>query len=141
MRFVAMIIFGLAAINFFYRAVQLFRKSSKISFSENTLHRFICQSCQTEYKLNGIEAKQKIKGAIKIKKSSPKGQVFYYKFTCPNCNTYASQQKLFDMQKSALLGNAKVNIDSNQIPLLIDMLLKGVLPIFIVMILVQLLMK
>ena len=141
MQLIAMTIFGLAGINFFYRAIQLFRKSSKLAFSETTLHKFQCQSCQTEYQLNGVEAKKKVKGAIKIKKSSPKGQAFYYKFTCPNCHTYASQQKLFTIQKSALLGNAKVNIDANQLPLLFDLLIKGVLPLFIVLPIVQLLSK
>ncbi|MGM0239461.1 MULTISPECIES: hypothetical protein [Enterococcus] len=125
-------LFLLLAFNFFFRAINFFIKINKIAYSENTTHSFKCTNCSQSYKLTGPEAKKLAKGSIKTSKSSPKSRSVFYSFTCPKCGAYSKQEKLFDVNRSKFLGNLRVQADYNQVPLIVDFLLKGVLPIIII---------
>jgi transcription elongation factor Elf1 len=132
MFYIEIFLFSLLAINFFYRVINLFIKVNKQAYSENTKHTFRCSSCDQSYSLSGPEARKFIKGAVRINKSSPRNQTTLYKFSCPSCGKYSNQEKLFDLNTTKALGNLRVQMDSYQIPILIDFLLKGLLPILIV---------
>lgn len=132
MVYIGILIFGLLAANFFYRAIRLFVKLNRQVYSPETKHTFICQSCTQPYTLSGPETKKLVKGAVVIKKSTPKSNATFYKFTCPQCGSYAKQKKIFDMDTTKALGMVRVQADSGQLPIVIDFLLKGVLPIFLV---------
>lgn len=133
MIYIGIFIFLLLAGNFFYRAIRLLIKINKLAFSPETTHSFACSSCSQTYTLSGPEAKKRVKGAIKITKSTPRSNATYYKFNCPQCGIYAKQQKVFDLNTTKALGAVRMQMDSNQLPLVIDFLLKGVLPILVAM--------
>lgn len=131
MFYIGIFLFCLLAINFFYRVINLFIKINKQAFSENTKHTFRCSSCDQSYSLLGPEARKLIKGAVRINKSSPKNQTTFYKFSCPSCGKYSNQEKLFDLNATKALGNVRIQMDSYQLPIFIDFLLKGLLPVLI----------
>lgn len=119
------------AINFFYQGIKWYQSNKKITFSESTKHQFKCTSCQKEYTINGVEAKKKLSGAIKKRLQTPSRQTMQYKFSYPECQQYAFQEKEFDINQTKLLGNARVQIDNLQITPFKEFTLKGVLPVLI----------
>lgn len=133
MFYLGIVLFILLAANFFYRAIRLLIKISRQAFSPETTHSFTCSSCKQTYTLSGPEAKKQVKGAIRIKKSTPRSNATFYKFTCPQCGSYAKQEKVFDLNTTRALGAVRVQMDTNQLPLVLDFLLKGVLPILVAM--------
>lgn len=131
MVYIGTFLFSLLAINFFYRVIKLFIKVNKQTYSENTRHTFRCSSCDQSYSLLGPEVRKIIKGAVRINKSSPKNQTTLYKFSCPSCGNYSNQEKIFDLNTTKALGKVRVQMDSYQIPIFGDFLLKGLLPILV----------
>ena len=138
MIYIGIFLFASLAINFFYRAINLFIKMNRLTYSEQTKHSFRCSSCNQRYTLSGPETRQLTKGALRIKKSTPKRQVTFIKFACPTCGNYANQEKLFDLNTTKALGNIRIQMDAYHAPLILDFLLKGVLPIILVVPLLKL---
>jgi transcription elongation factor Elf1 len=131
MIYIGIFLFSLLAINFFYRLIKLFIAINKQVYSESAKHTFKCSSCNQSYSLSGPETKKRIRGALRIKKSTPKTQALFYKFSCPSCGKYSNQEKIFDLNTTKALGNIRLQMDSYQMPIFIDFFLKGVLPLFI----------
>ncbi|MBO0453929.1 MULTISPECIES: hypothetical protein [Enterococcus] len=138
---IGILLFSLLAINFFSRAIRLLVQIHRLTYSEDAKHSFKCISCEQSYTLSGPETKKRVQGAVRIKKSTPKSQSTFYKFVCPVCGTYSKQEKIFDLNTTKASGNIRVQIDSSQLPLVIDFLLKGVLPIFLVLPLLNLITR
>ena len=119
------------ALNFFIRLIQYFRQSSKLAFSKETQHSFLCTNCNERYELNGQETKKLVKFSPKKEINSPKKSKIMYKFTCPKCNEYAYQEKVFDSNVVRGFGTLRLKGDNSQIELFKDAFIKGILPAII----------
>lgn len=117
-------------INFVYRFIRMVRKISRQTYHEDTIHRFQCKKCGGIHTMNGPEAK-KIRFRPQVRKSTPLSQSRAYIFKCPLCEERTSQTILYDQNKTYGLGMIRLQLNEEQIPLIIDFLLKGVLPYFI----------
>ncbi|MGG5318217.1 hypothetical protein [Enterococcus sp. AZ072] len=133
MFYIGIFVFLLLAVNFFYRVINLFIKINRQAYSQDTTHTFKCSTCNQSYTLTGPETKKLVKGAVVTKKSTPRSRTTFYQFRCPQCGSYSNQEKIFDINTTKGLGTVRAQIDSDQLPLVIDFLLKGVLPIFLAM--------
>lgn len=131
MIYIGIFLFSLLSINFFFRVIRLSLKLNKLAYSEETIHNFRCTKCNDSYTLKGPEAKRLIKGAIEISKLSSRYQTTFYIFNCPNCGTNSKQEKLFDLNVTKLGGALRIQLDSKQVPLILDFLLKGLLPVIV----------
>lgn len=119
----ALIIF----INFAYRAIHLVRVVSRQSYAEDMIHHFQCSRCNETHTLSGPEAK-KIRWAPRIDKQTPRSQSTSYIFPCPHCNKRAAQVQVFDTNITKGLGAIRIQMNDEQKPVLIDFLIKGMLP-------------
>lgn len=117
-------------INFIYRTIRLFKGLISIGYSEDTIHNFKCSYCEETYSLRGPEIK-KHRWAPRKEISTPTRRQISYKFHCPNCNKRVAQIQIFDTNITKGLGAIRVQMNDNQKQLIIDFLLKGILPIVI----------
>lgn len=117
-------------INFVYRFILMARKISRQTYHEDTIHRFQCKKCEEIHTMNGPEAK-KIRFRPQVRKSTPLSQSTAYIFKCPLCEERTSQKILFDQNKTYGLGMIRLQLNEEQMPLLLDFFLKGVLPFII----------
>ncbi|MEI5989049.1 hypothetical protein A5881_000536 [Enterococcus termitis] len=116
------------ALNFFIRTIHFFYKSNNIAFSKDTLHTFICESCNVTYKLNGPNTKKKIKFAPTKKIDSLGKSKTTYKFNCPECGKYAYQEKIFDLNINKGLGMIRLKADHEQVEIFKIFFVKCLLP-------------
>lgn len=114
-------------LNFVYQAIRMFRRVSRQVFAEDAVHRFQCRKCEEIHTLTGPEAK-KIRWAPRIKKSTPRRQSTSYVFNCPHCHKRTSQTYLYDTNVTKGAGMVRIQMNEEQLPLLIDFLMKGLLP-------------
>lgn len=121
-------------INLFYRGIQAMRKIHQSNYAKETIHAFKCRNCEDTYQLNGEEAKSRISiWATRLEKRTPKSQTTAIRFECPACDKKAFQDQIFNTDVTALAGNVRAQLTSTSKDILIDLLVKGVLPILIAM--------
>lgn len=116
--------------NFFYQAIRMFRRMSRQAYDENTIHRFQCSNCEEVHTLTGPEAK-KIRWKPRVEKRTPRSQSTAYRFTCPHCHKRTSQTVLYDTNVTKGAGMVRVQMNEEQVPILIEFLVKGLLPVIL----------
>lgn len=129
---IGMILFVGLGINFFYQVVKAFRAIRKTNYSEKTQHTFKCRECEDVYEMNGRELGVKTSiwsPSMSIK--TPKGQTGAIRFECPQCHKKAFQEKIYDTDVTAMVGNVRAQFDDHSREVLIGILVKGFLPILI----------
>lgn len=127
------IYFGISLViflNFIYHGIRLFRGLIRQNYAEDTIHRFKCSHCEETYPLTGPEAK-KHRWAPRTEVSTPRRRKITYKFRCPHCDKRVAQIQIFDTNVTKGLGAIRIQMNDNQKPLVIDFLIKGLLPFFI----------
>ncbi|MFD2305964.1 hypothetical protein [Enterococcus termitis] len=128
---IALIFLVILALNFFIRGIRYFYKSSKIAFSKDTYHTFLCENCTATYKLDGLTTKGKIKFAPTKKIDSIGKTKTMYKFTCPECGKYVYQQKIFDTTINKGMGLIRIQADQAQSENFKELFIKCILPTII----------
>lgn len=113
--------------NFFYRAIRMFRVMARQVYDEKTIHRFQCRKCEEIHTLTGPEAK-KLRWKPRIEKKTPRSQSTAYRFDCPYCRKRTSQTVLYDTNMTKGAGMVRVQMNEEQFPILMDFLIKGLLP-------------
>lgn len=129
----AIILFGISFVlflNFAYRAIRLFRGLVRQGYAEDTIHNYKCSHCEETYSLTGPEAK-KHRWALRKEIRTPRRQQISYKFHCPQCNQRVAQIQVFDTNVTKGLGAIRIQMNDNQKPLVIEFLIKGLLPFII----------
>jgi hypothetical protein len=126
------ILFAGLGINFFYQAFQAFRRLRRIQYSEETVHKFRCQQCEDIYEMSGqdLQARTTLWSTRKEIKT-PRSQSTSIRFECPMCQQKAFQEKIFDTNVTAGLGNFRAQYDENTKGIIIDLLVKAFLPFLI----------
>ena len=130
MTILQLLLFVPIAVNFFYRAIRMFRQMSRQTYDENTIHRFQCRKCEEIHTLTGPEVK-KIRWKPRVEKKTPRSQSTAYRFTCPHCHQHTSQTVLYDTNVTKGAGMVRVQMNDGQVPILIDFLIKGLLPVIL----------
>lgn len=125
--FLLMLVVG---FNFFYQVIRFFRSMYRQTYAEDTIHRFQCSKCEAIHTLTGPEAK-KIRWAPRIEKKTLRSQSTSYVFTCPHCQKHASQIVKYDTNVTKGAGMVRVQMNEAQKPLLIEVLVKGLLPVIL----------
>lgn len=126
------ILFIALAINFFYRGIQAMRKIYQSNYAKETVHTFKCRDCKETYQMDGEEAKSRISiWATRLEKKTPSGQTSAIRFKCPKCHNKVFQDQIFDTNVTALAGNIRAQLTGPSKEILIDLLVKGFLPILI----------
>ena len=127
------ILFGISLViflNFVYRAIRLFRGLIRQGYAEDTIHHFKCSHCEETYPLTGPEAK-KHRWAPRKEVKTPRRQEISYKFRCPHCDKRVAQIQVFDTNITKGLGAVRIQINDKQTPLVMEFLIKGILPCII----------
>lgn len=124
---IIMVISPIIFLNFIYQAFRLYREMIRQRYAVDTIHHFKCSRCEEAYPLTGPEFKKHRWAPFK-EVTTPGKQQTSYKFHCPKCNQRVAQIQIFDTNITKGLGAVRIQINDNQIPFLIEFLLKGVLP-------------
>ena len=127
------ILFGISLViflNFVYRAIRLFRGLIRQGYAEDTIHHFKCSHCEETYPLTGPEAK-KHRWAPRKEVKTPRRQEISYKFRCPHCDKRVAQIQVFDTNITKGLGAVRIQMNDKQTPLVMEFLIKGILPFII----------
>lgn len=126
------ILFIALGINFFYRVIQAMRKIHQENYAKETIHTFKCRKCEETYQINGEEAKSRISiWAPRLEKRTPGSQISAIRFDCPQCHHKAFQDQIFNTNVTELAGNIRAQMTESSRGILIDLLVKGFLPILI----------
>lgn len=138
---VGLLLFIGLGINFFYQGIRAMMALHKNNYSKETIHTFQCRECKETYQLDGEEARTRISlWSTKLNKRTPKGQTQALRFECPECHTKTFQYRVFDTDVTGLLGNVRAQFDESSRGILMDVLLKGFVPILVAMPLLGLLL-
>lgn len=117
-------------LNFVYRGIRLFTGLIRQKYAEDTMHHFKCSHCEETYPLTGPEAK-KHRWAPRKEIKTPRRRQVSYKFHCPHCDKRVAQIQIFDTNITEGLGAVRIQMNDNQTPLIIEFLIKGLLPFII----------
>lgn len=120
------------AVNLFYQVFIGFKKLNHLNYAKETMHTFKCRNCDEIYQLNGEEAKSMISfWTPRIETQTINSQNTAIRFECPECHEKVLQDRIFDTDVTALKGNVRAQFDNNSKGIIINLLVKGFLPIFI----------
>lgn len=126
-------LFAGLVINFFYQVIRAFRRIRKTNHSGSTIHNFKCSNCDEVYALNGADLKSRTSiWSMRKDTRTPKSQTTAIRFECPVCNEKAFQEKIYDTDVTAGLGHIRAQFDDSSREVLVELLLKGFLPFFLV---------
>ncbi|AOV08684.1 hypothetical protein [Sporosarcina ureilytica] len=128
MQIIGQMLMLIVAFNFFHHAIRMFRSMTRQIYDENAVHRLQCSKCEEIHTITGPEAK-KLRWAPRVEKRTPRSQSTAYRFTCPHCHKHASQIVLYDTNVTKGAGMVRVQMNEEQKPLLIEFLIKGLLPV------------
>lgn len=121
-------------VNLFYHVIKAFTKMRNKNYAKETVHTFRCRNCEEVYQLNGEEARDRIRSwSNKAEKRTPKGQTTAIRFVCPQCNEKEFQYRVFEGNGISILGNVLARFDQASKEIVKDLLVKGFLPIFILL--------
>lgn len=126
------ILFAGLGINFFYRGIKALIKLRKINYSEETIHTFKCRNCEEIYEMSGVELKDSTTiWSTRLETRTPISQTNAIRFECPVCYEKAFQEKIYDTDVTEAFGNVRAQFDENTRSILLEVLIKGFLPILI----------
>ncbi len=128
-------------INLFIQFIRAFRQIRTKQHEKSTIHTFKCRACEETYQLNGEEAKERISiWSTKLETKTPTGQTSAVRFECPECHEKAFHERVFDTDVTGLGGNMRLQLNEEARSALVELVIKGVLPLFILMPFLQLLL-
>lgn len=126
------LLFALLGINFFYQAIKGLMRLRKNYYQADTIYQFRCRNCKEKYEINGTELKTRTNiWSTRLETQTPKSQTSAIRFECLVCTQKAFQERIYDTDATALLGNVRAQFDENSKEILIKIILKGFLPILI----------
>lgn len=130
---VGFVLFLSLGINMAYQAFKAFRKIQAVNHSKDTLHTFKCGNCEETYQLNGEEVKERISiWSTKKEIKTPTSQTSAIRFECAKCQEKAFHKRIFDTDVTGLAGNVRAQFDDSTKGVIVELLIKGFLPLLIV---------
>ncbi len=123
---IGILIFISLGVNFFYQGIKALIELRKNNYSEETTHHFKCRNCEEVYEMNGEEFQARTSiWSAKLNSRTPRSQTHAIRFACPVCQEKAFQEKIYETDVTALLGNIRAQFDGDSNKIIKDLLLKG----------------